>query len=343
MNGKWRLLPLLVAVTLFGLALVLFRNLSETMVVSAAANRSADFYVSPEGKDSWSGTLDTPNANKTDGPFASLDRARRAVRDLKKGSRNAPIVVALRGGTYFLSGPLNFDHSDSGTANAPVIYEAFNSEKPIISGGRLITGWKNTSGNAWTVDLSSRDFTNFEGLFFNDERRYRPRTTQNSYLYIDRPVITPERSQYCSQPPNQELSSPPAGRRAGGGGPGGGNPGGGGGGFPGGGFPGRRFPGGGPGGGRRGPGRGPGGGQNSENGYICFDRFRYKGDDIQSHYHGMELGDVEILDFEKWTMSPLRLKEVDTSQHIAYTTGPIYPASQVSGFFPNHRYLIENV
>ena len=57
----------------------------------------------------------------------------------------------------------------------------------------------------------------------------------------------------------------------------------------------------------------------------------------------MELGDVEILDFEKWTMSPLRLKEVDTSQHIVYMTGPTYPAPQVSGFFPNHRYLIQNV
>src|SRR5581483_3846871 len=48
-------------------------------------------------------------------------------------------------------------------------------------------------------------------------------------------------------------------------------------------------------------------------------------------------------DFEKWTMSRLRLKEVDTSQHIAYLTGPTFPASQISGFFPNHRYLIENV
>src|SRR5437660_126125 len=137
MNGKSRLLPPLAAATFFSLALLLFINFSTTSVVSAAS-RSAEFYVSPEGKDSWTGTLDAPNANKTDGPFASLDRARRAVRDLKKGSRNTPIVVALRGGTYFLSAPLSFDHSDSGTANAPIIYEAFNSEKPVISGGRLI-------------------------------------------------------------------------------------------------------------------------------------------------------------------------------------------------------------
>ena len=34
-----------------------------------------------------------------------------------------------------------------------------------------------------------------------------------------------------------------------------------------------------------------------EGGFVCMDRFYYKGDDIASNYHGMALGDVEILDF----------------------------------------------
>ena len=43
----------------------------------------ADFYVSPTGNDRWSGTLSEPNATLTDGPFATLEKAREAVRILK--------------------------------------------------------------------------------------------------------------------------------------------------------------------------------------------------------------------------------------------------------------------
>jgi len=281
--------------------------------------KAAEFYVAPNGNDSWSGTLDVPNAAQSDGPFATLDRARQAVRNMKI-ARNNPVRVMLRGGTYFLQAPVMFNQDDSGTSNAPVIYQAYPGENPVISGGRRITGWSNSSANIWTVKLNSHEYQNFEALFFNDERRYRPRTTENSYLYIDRPVITQERSEACNQPQNQGNQGGP-GRRGPGGGPG-----------P---FGGRRFPG--------GPGmrqRRPFGG---ENGFTCFDRFYYKGDDIASDYHGMALGDVELLDFEKWTMSRLRLKSVDTSQHIAYLTGGTIHASHISGFFPNHRYLIENV
>ena len=44
----------------------------------------ADFYVASDGNDSWSGTLAVPNRQQTDGPFATLDKARVAVRKLKK-------------------------------------------------------------------------------------------------------------------------------------------------------------------------------------------------------------------------------------------------------------------
>lgn len=41
----------------------------------------ADFYVSFKGDDSWSGTLPEPNADKTDGPFLTIERAQKAVRE----------------------------------------------------------------------------------------------------------------------------------------------------------------------------------------------------------------------------------------------------------------------
>ena len=298
---------LLAAVILLAFALSTFQalDLAAAAQTDVRAGR-ADFYVSLEGKDSWSGTLEAPNRAKSDGPFATLDRARRAAHELKKGSRNTPIIVMVRGGTYFLSAPLKFDRGDSGKANAPVVYDAYPGEKPVVSGGRRITGWSNPSGNTWTVKLNSNEYQNFEGLYFNDERRYRPRTTDNSYLYVQRPVIVSERSEACSQPPQQPGGE--GGGRPGQGpgrGPGarppfgGRRPGGLGGRFP--------FPGGGPGGQRPTGGQG-GQGRMGEGGFVCFDRFYYKGDDIGANYHGMALGDVEILDFEKWTMSRLRLR-----------------------------------
>src|SRR5580765_277746 len=33
---------------------------------------TADFYVSPDGDDTWSGTLAEPNPGKSDGPFATI-------------------------------------------------------------------------------------------------------------------------------------------------------------------------------------------------------------------------------------------------------------------------------
>ena len=45
--------------------------------------KKADFYVSTQGNDSWSGTLAEPNATKTDGPFLTIGQAQKAVRELK--------------------------------------------------------------------------------------------------------------------------------------------------------------------------------------------------------------------------------------------------------------------
>ena len=46
--------------------------------------KKADFYISPDGNDEWSGKLFVPNADKTDGPFASIERAQEAVCELKE-------------------------------------------------------------------------------------------------------------------------------------------------------------------------------------------------------------------------------------------------------------------
>ena len=73
-----------------------------------AAAGPADLYVSPQGNDAWSGKLPDPNAGKTDGPLATLDGARLAVRKLRQADakRDRPITVLFRAGTYVLTSPI---------------------------------------------------------------------------------------------------------------------------------------------------------------------------------------------------------------------------------------------
>ena len=86
------------------------------------ARETADFYVSTRGKDTWSGRLAEPKSDGTDGPFATFRRAQEAVRELKRkdATRAVPILVAIRGGTYFLDRTILFSPADSGSRRSPV-------------------------------------------------------------------------------------------------------------------------------------------------------------------------------------------------------------------------------
>ena len=57
------------------------------------------------------------------------------------GANHSPININIRGGTYWLIDPLILTPADSGTDQAPVTYQAFGSEKPVISAGRPVRGW----------------------------------------------------------------------------------------------------------------------------------------------------------------------------------------------------------
>ncbi|MCS6861879.1 MAG: right-handed parallel beta-helix repeat-containing protein [Abditibacteriales bacterium] len=158
------------------------------------------FYVSPYGNDRWSGTRAVPNRQKTDGPFATLERAQKAVRQLKRQQRGLrqPVVVFVRGGTYFLRKPLTFTPEDSGTAECPVTFAAYKDEKPVISGGRRLGSWKiGKLGNGQTVRTMAipavrRGKWFFRQLWVNGERRVRARHPNRGYLRVAEVEMTPE-------------------------------------------------------------------------------------------------------------------------------------------------------
>lgn len=106
------------------------------------------FYVSKDGSDAFSGKLPEVNQNKTDGPFATLEKARDTVRKLKKELLSGTMTVSIRGGTYQLSKPFELFKKDSGAKDVPIVYRPYNNEKVRLVGGIEITGFKPVDGPA---------------------------------------------------------------------------------------------------------------------------------------------------------------------------------------------------
>ncbi len=145
-----------------------------------------DFYVATDGNDAWSGKLAAPNAEGTDGPFATIARAQQAVRNLKHEQPDTPVTVHIRGGLYPLAETLLFGPQDSGSETAPVVYRAYGDERPILSGGRIITGWQVDDQGRWHVALDDvkNGSWNFAQLFVNGQRRFRPRLPKTGFYQV---------------------------------------------------------------------------------------------------------------------------------------------------------------
>ena len=96
--------------------------------------KKADFYVAMNGNDNWTGRLAEPNPQRTDGPFATIERARQAVQELKYAvyqpkvepvekrfigsehpyGQGKDILVYIRDGYYTLKQALEFTADDGG-------------------------------------------------------------------------------------------------------------------------------------------------------------------------------------------------------------------------------------
>ncbi len=170
--------------------------------------KPASLYVSTAGNDRWSGSLVAPNAAGSDGPFATLARARDAVRQLKAAGPlpRGGVTVWVAGGLYPQSETLKLSASDSGTDGAPVVYRALPGEQPRLLGGRPITGFKPHQGAIVKAEVAGQGLHGvyFRQLFMNGRRlhlaRYPNFDPQNPYgggwayadgkpvpMYSDRP------------------------------------------------------------------------------------------------------------------------------------------------------------
>ncbi|MBD3352965.1 MAG: hypothetical protein GF364_15895 [Candidatus Lokiarchaeota archaeon] len=109
-----------------------------------------EFYVSPIGSD----VNDGEDINH---PFGNISRAQEAVRALT-GAMTGDIIVYLLGGTYKINETLRFNSSDSGKNGYSVIYKNYDSEIPIIDGGKQVKNWTQYSSEIWCADTNISDF-----------------------------------------------------------------------------------------------------------------------------------------------------------------------------------------
>jgi hypothetical protein len=278
-------------------------------VIPASSTQSITLYVAPNGNDLWSGTLPAPDSTNTDGPFATLDHARAFVQSIAKAGLNQ-INVQFRAGTYFLSTTEMFTAADSGSATTQIVYQNYPGESPVFSGGVRVQNWTNTGGDTWKTTLPAAT-KYFENLFYNRVRRLRPRL--GGYLGTYYRYVGPI---YLSTPgPPAKTTDPNCSVYFAG------------------------------------------------SGWECYDRFQYAPTDpivntwknlapAAGNHCGQPpgnpalAGDIELVNFEQYSVSKLRFSCVDTVNHIAYLTGTTaieadHPTAH--GFIPDHRYLVENV
>lgn len=163
-------------------------------------------YVAVNGKDSWSGRLPTPNSKRTDGPFATLERARDEIRKLKQQGKfpKGGVIVEVKSGIYELKQPLILTAEDSGLPDAPIIYRASKSKTVRLLGGRLVTNWRKVSDPSvldrldetvrdkiCQADLKALGITDFGSpvgggleLFFNDAPMVLARYPNEGFIRI---------------------------------------------------------------------------------------------------------------------------------------------------------------
>ncbi len=153
-------------------------------MLHAPTARPETLYVAPGGDDGWSGRIPAPDPSKKDGPLASLTGARNAIRRLKgAGPLRGPTEVIVRAGTYRIAEPFVLEPEDSGTKEAPITYRGEGPERPVVSGGRVVRGWRR-EGRLWVAAVpEARGGPGFSALWVNGERRTKAREPDDVYFF----------------------------------------------------------------------------------------------------------------------------------------------------------------
>src|SRR6185437_11391734 len=209
---------------------------------------------------------------------------------------------------------IQFTAADSGTASVPIVYQNYPGETPVFSGGMRVSNWTSAGAGAWKASLPpSTQY--FQNLFYDGVRRLRPRlgaSAANPLGAFSRVANTV----FLNAPgPPATAASPNCAVYIDG------------------------------------------------SGWECFDRFQYAATDpIAGNWKNLVpatgnpcgqpagnqamAGDIEVLIWEQFSTSKLRVSCIDAANRIAYMTGRTGMSqtnSSEEGFIQGNRYLVENV
>lgn len=143
---------------------------------------SLELHVAPNGNDDWSGKLTQPNAAHTDGPFATLNGARRAIRKLSRPLQES-IQVTLAAGTYRLTEAIPFTGEDSGEANAPITYQAAPGAEVVLDGGEPLPPFTVNANGSWTTTAPTKG-GRAQQLWVGGQRAQRAKSFNEGYHFV---------------------------------------------------------------------------------------------------------------------------------------------------------------
>jgi len=164
-------------------------------------------YISIDGNDNWSGKLEIPNKSKTDGPLASLERARDKIFEFKEKNKfiKGNILVEIQEGTYTLSKTFKLNTKDGGfDKDSRIFYKAKEGKEVHFLAGIKLKKWSlitdveilsklksEVRGKVMQVNLRELGLDNFgspkgEGmeLFFNDKAMWLSRDPNKCFVKI---------------------------------------------------------------------------------------------------------------------------------------------------------------
>ncbi len=297
--------------------------LAAFLLARPAFGQGYQFYVAPPPLGS-----DSNNGQSPDAPFATPARASAAIRALANGvcaKRTGNVTVSFMNGSapltygfYALNDTWTLTSADSGCPASTITYTNYQGSTPIISGGlpvqlKQVTG----TGNLYAATLPAT-LTGYspEALFYNQARRFRAREGASPGYGLN--GLT---GAYYTIAGSGTVGSPSL-KICG-----------------------------------------------SQGDLACYDRFLYDPDDPsgdpfdsyaswgnysasndslgQMPCTGQQptngpAGDIEVIVFEYWTVSRMRVGCVDKPSHTVYLTGNTVTNFN-HGFRVGHRYIVENV
>jgi parallel beta-helix repeat protein len=149
------------------------------VLITTCTAGAVTIYVAPDGNDAWSGRGEKRDG--TNGPKATISAALDAARIARRSQPKEPVEIRLRGGRHQLKDTFTITQADSNLTLA-----AYQNERPVLSGGVPIRGWRKVSDTPARWEAKVPD-ARFRSLFINGQRKQRARTPNEGFYRIQGP------------------------------------------------------------------------------------------------------------------------------------------------------------